>query len=144
MSLEARTVDDKPVIFGVFEGALYIHPKNNVLAGGKWERESFCKTLKELWENYLNGRIKNIRLADNEFAIWPDFAGITEYYLSEGHSVTHYTNPPEGVVSHPEQEEILYWLKSKLVKRQEPELQKVNKLLDATVHYVSKCRLNQR
>lgn len=125
MSLEAITVDGKSVVFSLCCGQVGIN--DNHLT-----RAEFSQTLKNLWQSYVNSKQDRVTLDKYEFKMFPDFIGITEYFLSNGWGTQ------AGNLIHPEQEETLYWLKSNVEGKQDSNLQRINTLLDSIVYNLSR------
>jgi hypothetical protein len=120
MSLDAQTTNGKTVEFSFAptrpEIEMYHEYKRTI-----WGYGDFCREIKQGWETYLDGTAETLPLGDQTFAVWPDFAGITHYFLSDGHGVQI-----RGTKLDLDREELLYWLKLKLTRREEEELRSFN------------------
>jgi len=123
MSLDAQTADGKTLVFrfpfdkdtiSLYDG------KNRI----EWGYNDFCRKLHEGWDSYLNRETERIPLGSHTFKSWPDFAGITEYFLSHAGAVR-----TDGYKLDPYREKTLYWLKARLEKQQDKRLQLLNQML---------------
>lgn len=137
MSLEATSLDGRKVNFSFDTEIEFsrgkLAPEMIVSSREKftWNMESFCGILQELWQKYLDGALKEFEVSHTGFNV-SEFSQITEYYLSNAGGVYY---RQRGSSLDTNQEDVVYWLKYRVMRRNEPELRYLDKCLDQIIYH---------
>ena len=77
MSLEARTVEGKQVVFSFSPGTNNLEMTREGTTQ-QWLCEGFCNLVRSGWDDYLDGRIEQVMLGNHPFAPMSDAASVTQ------------------------------------------------------------------